>query len=350
MPLCALCGVNVPANGRQQHEKGRRHQSFRFHGVGNRDCKNVTVRNGMAKIVLRPHEIADSVVETVRGARALVCGGGARSGHTPLVAHTGVDSFDRVLAFFEPEILCEAMQRLYTPPHGPLGPLYVAAHFDRVVIGHVSSSGRGGASPQELAVVAQWLTSGFNDDPSPERSSACTLVVRLAQPAALDVALQSHNQLREMSTSAALCALSRALGCARRPLRVELHVGGALVERRLASLFSSSLTRAIGASTTLAEVAVHSWSGCWRAEDGGTWREAAREAWRARAVAFLLGSHARAGADSPVRMLPAAIALLILEMAGGPTLTSLVITDAPAPAAPAAVGGGDLAVVAMHVT
>ena len=297
---CALCRCAVAPNQQLQHRAGRKHQSMRFYGEDGHTLRPIN----RGESLVRPADVADVVVQAASRARQLVM--------PRLVVHTGVTHFKQASSHFDMEPLCSAFFRLRE------------AWPDADTIVHLENP-----SPAELLCVAERLARG-------------------EKPRILSINVHELDAgLAEYLMSGALHALAGALQHCRGRPRVALLLDNTLRERRLVATFVSRLSTSL-MHATVACLDIR--AAFLRPEDTQSLHDAAWRAWHARAVAFLLGSHARVGASSLVGTLPSPLLQLVIEMAAVEGRTRVHVSSAGAAPAgappPAAVAGPDLAHVA----
>ena len=326
MRRCDLCSTTVPANAWIQHERGKRHTSFRFHGRGDMAVRHITLRNpdGSVEKSVRPHAVPERVVATARSAQDLI--------GRELFAHSGHALLSSAQAFLSIEEVCAVLLRL--DEGGTLRtarPVVCLAEADAAAAAAAAailsrSAGEGRNELQELSLSVQ--------------SSRASIYGGAAGEAAL---------------SAALACVGHALAVQRAGgLRVALRLGGALQQRRCVNLLVKSLERALRRSTGLVELHITTAAGTMREEDVTRLVTAAALGWRERQRTVLLGTHA--DCDSSLRRLPNAIVRQILEYAEGVGRANVVVRaeasaappHPPAPPHPAG-GGHDLNFVAMLI-
>ena len=315
---CAHCDVFVPAGKMQQHIQGKRHLSMLWYGRDGHRVRDIELHNddGTLERRFRPFDVPERTVEAVRRARAAVTA-------PILVAHSGVVLFDRVCKYFEPERLCVAEMRTQNQWH--------VLEDRNVLASPVPGTGAG-----QLACIASRVHSS---------QTKCSINLSIVRPV---------DEIGQLALSFALHALADALGASNASHYVLLSLGNALWERRLATQLIDGLRRAINRNPEL-ELFFCASGGAWRAEDAQTLLDAAIASRRARVGSLLLGSHARAGASSPLSRLPLVLLRVIAEKAGlaGPLPVDVRIVAGAAPAAappPAAHNpGADLAAIAALV-
>ena len=315
---CTHCDVFVPAGKMQQHVQGKRHLSMLWYGEDGHRVRDIELyhRDGTLERRFRPFDVPERTVKAVRRARAAVTA-------PILVAHSGMVLFDRVCKWFEPERLCVAEMRTQNQWH---------VLEDRNVL----ASPVPGTGASQLACIASRVHSS---------QIRCSINLRIMRPA---------DEIGQLALSFALHALADALGASNASHYVLLSLGEALSERRLVTQLVDGLRRAVSRNPELG-LLLNATGGAWRAEDAETIHAAAVASRRARVVSLLLGSHARAGADSPIRRLPLVLLRMIAEKAGLagrlPVDISIDPGAAPAAAPPAAAHnpGADLAAIAALV-
>ena len=320
---CAHCDVFVPAGKMQQHVQGKRHLSMLWYGEDGHRVRDIELwRDGTLERRFRPFDVPERTVEAVRRARAAVTA-------PILVAHSGVVLFDRVCKCFDPELLCVAEMR--TQKRWKVCPIGDRCYRTITEV----------RSPLEFACIANEIRS---------EQGPCSLVLPFSA-----IIANSDDEIGQLALSFALHALTDALGAHREPHAVTLVIGSSLQERRLATQLVDGLRRVIDRNPALEMLFFSAAGGAWRAEDAATLLDAAVASRRARVVSLLLGSHARAGADSPIRRLPLVLLRMIAEKAGlaGRLPVDISIDPGAAPAAapaPAAHNpGADLAAIAALV-
>ena len=325
--FCSLCGCRAP--DRKQHESGRKHLSRRFYGgdgsvvFGVRDLQ-IDAGPDRPPCRLRPADVPDVHVQAASAARGLVL---------PLVVrHSGVQLHQQSCAAFDPEPICEASIRLQDA--WPLRWTRAQVTLD-------------GAGPAVVLCVAERLARmGPSATPAPSASAPAAEQLRL------EIATtQPAGEVATAASSVALEALASSLASVRGPLvRLRLVLDATLRPRWQAALVVRTLRAAMLQATTLCELDVAARGTGLRQADVDELVHAARRGWQQRALAFLMGGHARLGAESSVRLLPGALLQTILECAEteGATRVSVALHAAPPPAAaaPPPVHGSDLAMIA----
>ena len=331
--FCELCGAHVPDRGFVQHCAGRRHLSLLYHGDERLAARRIHPPNSPTSLHAR--DVPAAVVYAARRSRELVL--------RTLVEHTGVDMFQQACERFETEALCSALFYLYTllPAIGawPPGAIATGSHVASgkgwsktptqfPPVGSIDAGQDGGAATSRLrrcalylACVADWIASG--------RAPPCH-DVRLVV-AGGDSDPGEGPALEDVAISGALHAFASALGNCDRGLGISLYINGCMRQRRLAATFTRAMCASLRRARWLRRLKIQVWATDLRIDDFAAMKTAAVEAWEARAVAFLLGSHPRVGAASPVRALPSALLLAILDAAlkaGARTVVSVLPTNA----------------------
>ena len=335
---CTICGCRAP--DRKQHEQGRKHLSRRFYGGDGSivfSIRDLQIEEGPDRPPrrVRPADVPDVHVQAAHAARGLVL---------PLVVrHSGVQLHQHSCAAFDPEPICEASIRLQDGWPLRWTRAYVALE---------------GTSPATVLCVAERLARMSPGAASSEGPSASAPAAQLR----LEIATAEPGGHTEMitgtaldifaaRTSSALEALAASLASVRGPLvRLRLVLDAALRPRWQAALVVKALRASLMQATTLCELDVAARGTGLRQTDVDELVDAARRGWRRRALAFLMGGHARLGAEGPIRLLPGALLQSILEFAeaDGATRVTVALHAAPPPAAaaPPPVPGGDLAMIA----
>ena len=330
---CEWCEVSLPFKQLHQHLNGRRHNSTRFYGDSKHVVRPIEQRNSIGGRVrmLKPSEVNDRLVHIVRRVREVA------TQRRELVAHTGISYFDRACSRFEPETICAALIEFEAKWPPERAGAACGACADVVEVTFVRSSAL------ELLCIADRLR---------HATHAPLLKLSVAVQAAELENGQPPPQSDEMDgmlTSLALHALARALGELPHTSRVQLDLvlGRALRERRHMAMFVSKLRESILSDRgSLQRLVLNAdQMSALRQSDIDALHEAAAHAWHARHLAFLLGTHDRVGGQSPVRLLPATVVELIVEMAEAECRTSVsMVWETPAPHAPVlpSVPGDDL--------
>ena len=95
---------------------------------------------------------------------------------------------------------------------------------------------------------------------------------------------------------------------------VQLRLGRCLQQRRFAVLLLKRLQKSL-LTAHIARCALYvAEASPFRQEDAELLTAAAAAGWRPRLLTLLLGSHARVGADSPLRLLPPTLLQIIVEL------------------------------------
>ncbi len=367
---CPLCSVTVPSNGWIQHERGDKHQRLRFYGPGasrKRKVGRVPLLNigpdgsKVPQSSWRPHEIPDAAVARARRARELVT-----DDPRLIVAHSGMDLYENILARFSAEAVCAdawLLERQWMLPVHELD-----AGGGRFLLKHAAEGGPslrladGVATPDMLLCAAERLVAPRRREPGSHRPPWLhSLEVRLAAPPGVwPGGGHDSSQIeswRQIELSIALAGVAAALARCADGQRVELHLSGELAtRRRLLVLVVNALDRALSTAPWLAELTISSEappgapSGDLREEEVERLRLAATSGWRARALLVLAGGREP---RSPLSALSRELIWHILGFIGHRTRLRIGVAPTPplqhAPAATAHHAGADLGQIAMLI-
>ena len=327
-----MCDCLVPDNAVIAHNRGRKHNALRFFGPENASAMVNNIKllcdvDGQVTRELRPYEVPDIVVALARRARALVL--------PTLVAHSGVDQYQRVCGCFGPERLCARLlafdETWLRPPRPPGGASACELELAR-------------ADAEQVLCVSALLVASPAVGPRP-------VEVDLTAPRGSDAFSESA------AMSAALCALARQLPCcapgSRVSLRLAAYYRGAQQERRFVGMLVDSLVVGLRSSAGVAALALET-AGSWREQDTERLREAASQSWCARVWPLLLG--ARFCEASPLAKLTPDLLRHIVDLVGREGRAVVCVTQActaaaaPTPARPPTFGGDDLARLAALIS
>ena len=303
MRRCDLCGVDVPTNAYLQHERGRRHASFRFYGPeghGTIMVKDILVLHPTR--YLRPHQVPRPFADCARRARELVI--------PHLVSLGGVDLFKSACAKFSPENMAGQLMSLQGLEAFQTGLRASHAAFDFPSAGSVSI-------PPDMVAVAVALV-----EENPFGGALRHVRLRLSdQPSAsaFHNAAAHHapgNLLPEITMAAALMALASAVSRSR-PSRLDLDVdmGRAIEHRHRMAALCSRLAASLRSRSRFGalKLTLKMDSPAFRTSDADGLVAAAESAWWDRELTVLKGTHA--GGESPLRHLPATLVRHILDLA-----------------------------------
>lgn len=308
--------------------------------------RNIELRNPSGEVIrsLRPHEVPETASNATRAARDLI--------RRKLVVHTGVAWQNKAWALFTPEILCGAVLQLDAALRQ--APLSGQGRRAEAVNGSSESHRKmveGGCEVSSLFIlaVAQRLSHGVNALLSPTSDAAVPALSRGVEDMIvhdsmetetvlpmeyvnLDLVLAERNgMLAEMCMVAAVDALFHSLSnlhggppeasaCSehcpgeRKRLTLRLRMGRVVRERRHAAQLTKSLCAVLAIPSTplgLRSLHLEAATDAWRAEDAAAIHLASTSAWRACAMAVLVGAR---DTRSPFYYLPSAIVRLILEI------------------------------------
>lgn len=335
---CETCGCSVPEKTWYQHTRGKQHNSIRFYGERNWSVDDIIIRaaGGAIERRIRPHEVPDRLVACARRARELVLS-------RELVKHSGLAMFQRSSQHFNPSYICSSL--IGIEEHDALPALQSSAPCVTINAANV---------PSVAALAALVERSSLGGAPALH-----SLQVQLSQ---FLVTGSGPNQHTEAAMSAALCAFAEQLAVCRCSdgVRVELHIGNALQQRRHVAMLVQRLARSLRVASALASLTLTTSEGLLRTEDVEAMTKAACDNWRERELSVLMGTSARGA--SPFRLLPVALVWHVLSLVADACRTQLHVSegalsslsgsgssenaaayDAPGPGGP----GNDLDFVAM---
>lgn len=327
---CAVCRATWPARlgSLDTHRKGHKHRDNLWSDALYGEPSHALAPLRFDSVSLPHHALPTALAHRARTLWALLT-----SDPTPLVALAGVDCYQRVLDLLAPERLACAGVRLHLTPAADAGAWRVALR-SAAGLAYACSLLEQGIRPAELA-------SAVAAGPAPAAGGAgggapIGLVELTIGPSRAQRSLE-----QTFSFSHSLPLLGRALlgGCAPRALSVRLrHFARDADEARggctrvLARLLAV-LGGALGAPSGLRGTRrIDVWlpAELVRPEHGRLLAAAEEGSWRRRLLAVLLGTHARVGAASPLRALPAPVLELVCARAreAGRTAVSVRPWDA----------------------
>ena len=301
---CDACGVNVPEKNWLHHVNGKQHQWVRFYGTENRHYAAVgPFRLDGLNTHMRAHKVPQRVADCSRRARELAL--------QQLALQSSHVDFGPAKNKFLPEVICPLLLQHAADPSSSLESLPCA---DVAVQ----------ATPAHIAVIAALLTHNFMAGAAASRSELTSVQVCPTPLPHVIGASPSNNYIDELAMSAALAALAASLVRPRRyGLVVRLHLARALTLRHRIDLVIRHLCKALATAKSLSQLRLSLTSVDFRASDAEALIDAAQRGWRERQWAVLQGTHA--ARESPLRTLPSALVLHILELVAAEGRTRVVV-------------------------
>ncbi|KAJ1640067.1 hypothetical protein T492DRAFT_933115 [Pavlovales sp. CCMP2436] len=332
---CAVCRSEWPAElgSLDTHLRGRRHKenvlSDAFYG----EPGHALTKLGFDEVDGPIRALPAALAERARGIWSLISGSPAA-----LVSLAGIDRYQRVLDLLAPERLACAAVRLSLEAgeaadrsswrcdlRSPAGVAYVACVLERR-LSPAALDGRGAlpSGAGELALAE--LTLGW---PREYNSAGNGSAGRSAE--------------RYFAFAHACALIGRALcssGCVAHTVRIRVRSDGKCPGAlegmgRVAQRLVSTIGMALGTPTGLRHarrVELLLPPPLLRPEMQKLLDEANAASFDARVLALLLGTHARAGAESPLRMLPQVVLeILCVQLRSSVLVSGWVEDDAPPP-------------------
>ncbi|KAG8469047.1 hypothetical protein KFE25_007565 [Diacronema lutheri] len=339
---CAICRTTWPAKlgTLETHRRGRKHRDNVLS-----DALYAEPGHRLAELRFDGVSLPHAALPAALARRARAIWAFLSSDPASLVALAGVDRYQRVLDLLIPERLACAGVRLHLTPPEPLDGAGAGAGAgasagvwrldlrSAASIAYACSVLEHGPHPAELAVA---LAPRAHDDGSAASTPRAPLaLVELTIGAA--EALSNVEPCLAMAHTLPLLGRAMRHGCATRTLRVRVRhpsppVEGAADTRAVGSRLVARLVAVIGGA--LGEPAGLRHTRCIelhippelvRAEHTRLLDAAERGSWRGRLLALLLGTHARVGAGSLLRLLPAQVLELIGTHASEGTRTTVLV-------------------------